>query len=99
MHASRVVDNTRSFTHYATNTAAMEAALAELNSLESPCIAAVARKYGIKRTTLSRRWKGVTTTRAKAAEDKRFLDNQQEQQLLQHIRQLYDRCLFVCLFV
>ena len=71
----------------------MEAALAELNSSTSPCIAAVARKYGIKRTTLSRRWKGVTTTRAQAAEDKRFLNNQQEQQLIQHIRQLCDRCL------
>ena len=93
MHASRVVDNTRSITCHSTNIAAMEAALAELNSSQSPCIAAVARKYGIKRSTLSRRWKGVTTTRAQAAEDKRFLNNQQEQQLIQHIKQLCDRCL------
>ena len=71
----------------------MDAALAELNSAESPCIAVVARKYGVERTTLSRRWKGATNTRAQAAEDKRFLNNQQEQQLIQHIRQLCDRCL------
>lgn len=73
--------------------ASMEAARAELNSSESSCIAAVARKHGIKRTTLSRRRKGVTTTRAQAAEDKRSLNNQQEQQLIKHIRQLCDRCL------
>lgn len=71
----------------------MEAAITELNSLESPCIAKVARKHGVTRATLSRRWKGITTTRGQAAEDKQFLNNQQEQQLLLHIRQLCDHCL------
>jgi len=61
--------------------------------LKSPCIAAIARKYNVNRTTLGRRWNGVTTTRAQAAEDKRFLNDQQEQQLLQHIRYLCDQCL------
>jgi hypothetical protein len=71
----------------------MDAALAELNPSESSCIAAIVEKHGVGRTTLSRRWKGATTTRAHAAEDKRFLNSQQEQQLIQHIRQLCGRCL------
>lgn len=62
------------------NLASMEAALAELNSSESPCIAAVARKYGIKRTTLSRRWKGVTINGAQASEEKSFFNYKEEQQ-------------------
>ena len=93
MHASRVMDETRSTVRYTNHTAAMDAALAELNSTESPCIAVIARKHGVERTTLSRRWNGATTNRAQAAEDKRFLNNHQEQQLIQHIRQLCDRCL------
>ena len=86
MHASRASDSTQSIANDSTNTAAMDAAPAELNSLKSPCLAAIARKHDVSRTTLSRRWKGVTATRAQAAEDKKFLKKQQEQQLLQHIR-------------
>jgi hypothetical protein len=42
---------------------------------------------------LWRRWKGITTSRGSAGEDKRLLNDQQEQQLLSHIRDLCDRCL------
>ena len=76
MHASRVMDETRSTARNINHIAVIEAALSKLNSLESPYIAIVARKYRVVRTTLSRRWKGPTTNRAQAAEDKRFLNNQ-----------------------
>jgi hypothetical protein len=71
----------------------MDAAIAELQSSESPCIAAIARSHGVVRSTLWRRWKGITTSRGQAGEDKRLLNDQQEQQLLSHIRDLCDRCL------
>jgi hypothetical protein len=71
----------------------MDAAIAELQSSESPCIAATARSHGVVRSTLWRRWKGIATTRGQAGEDKRLLNDQQEQQLLSHMRDLCDRCL------
>lgn len=51
-------------------------------------IAVVARKHEIKRTTLSRRWESVTTTRDQAAEDKRFLNNQRVQQIILNCAQV-----------
>jgi transposase-like protein len=71
----------------------MDAAIAELQSSESPCIAATAKSHGIVKSTLRRRWKAITTTRGQVGEDKRLLNDQQEQQLLSHIRDLFDRCL------
>lgn len=71
----------------------MDAAITELESASTPCVAVVARKYGLVTSTLRRRWKGVTVNRDQAIEDSRFLNSQQEQQLLLHIRQLCDRCL------
>ena len=71
----------------------MDAAITELKSASTPCVAAVARKYELVTSTLRRRWKGVTVSRDQAIEDSRFLNSQQEQQLLLHIRQLGDRCL------
>jgi hypothetical protein len=62
----------------------MDAAIAELQSSESPGIAATVRSHGIVRSTLRREWKGITTTRGQVGE---------EQQLLSHIRDLFDRCL------
>jgi transposase-like protein len=71
----------------------MDAAIAELQSSESLYIAAIARSHGVVRSTLWRRWKGITTSRGQVGEDKRLLNDQQEQQLLLHIRDLCDRCL------
>jgi transposase-like protein len=72
---------------------AMDAAITELRSTSTPCVAAVARKYGLVTLTLRRRWKGRASSRDQAIEDSRFLNSQQEQQLLSHIKQLCDRCL------
>lgn len=71
----------------------MDQAIAELRAVESPNVAATAAKFNLVRSTLWRRWKGITTERTYIIEDSRFLNDQQEQQLLLHIRQLCDRCL------
>lgn len=71
----------------------MDQAIAELRAAESPNVAATAAKFNLVRSTLWRRWKGITTGRTYVIEDSRFLNDQQEQQLLLHIRQLCDRCL------
>lgn len=68
----------------------MDAAITELNSLKTPCVAVVARKYGLVTSAIRRRWKGVTISRDQAIEDSRFLNSQQEQQLL--IRELCNMC-------
>lgn len=77
MHALRVLDGTRTTTRYTKHKAAMDAGLAESQSLESPCIAVITGNHWVKRTTRSRRWRGATTNRAQAAEDTRFLKHQQ----------------------
>ena len=71
----------------------MDAAIAELQSSSSRNVSAVAKKHGIARSTLWRRWKGITTSRDQTVGKSRFLNDQQEQQLLQHIRDACDRCL------
>ncbi|KAF4547059.1 Hypothetical protein D9617_62g044160 [Elsinoe fawcettii] len=71
----------------------MDQAIAELRAAEFPNVAATAAKFNLVRSTLWRRWKGITTERPHVIEDSRFLNDQQEQQLLLHIRQLCDRCL------
>jgi transposase-like protein len=72
---------------------AMDTAITELRSSSTPCVAAVARKYGLVTSTLRRRWKGMISSRDQAIEDSRFLNSQQEQQLLSHTKQLCGRCL------
>ncbi|KAF4547232.1 Hypothetical protein D9617_51g088960 [Elsinoe fawcettii] len=71
----------------------MDQAIAELRAAEFPNVAATAAKFDLVRSTLWSRWKGITTERTHVIEDSRFLNDQQEQQLLLHIRQLCDRCL------
>lgn len=71
----------------------MNSAIADLKSSDNPCVAKTAKKYGLVDSTLRRRWKGITTTKDQAIEDRRFLNNQQEQQLIEHIRSLCEKCL------
>ena len=53
---------------------AMEEAVADLDSSATPCIAKVAKKHGLSRSTLSRRWRGVTTPRGQSVEDRNHLN-------------------------
>ncbi len=70
----------------------IELALEDLDSQKQPNYAATARKFAISRTTLSRRHRGVATSRAIAtSETKQRLTNDQEEVLIRHINKLTDR--------
>jgi transposase-like protein len=71
----------------------MDEAIADLNSSATPCIAQVARKHRLSRSTLSRRWRGVTASKGQSVEDHRFLNDNQEQELKNYIERLCERCL------
>ena len=51
----------------------------------------IATKYGVDRSTLSRRHRGVTASRAAAADDQRKLSPQEEQELVRYIKGLTER--------
>ena len=68
---------------------AIDKALKDLASQESPNYGATARKYGIDRTTLSRRHRGLARSRAvNVANTKSLLTPQQEKELVDYINKL-----------
>jgi hypothetical protein len=72
----------------------IEFALADLESQDSINYAATARKWGIERTTLARRHKGQSTSRAVAnSKYCQHLTDVQEDTFLRHIESLTDRYL------
>ena len=72
-----------------THNARIEAALADLESQDIPNYAATARKYGVNRITLARRWRGEQGTREEATATSRLLLNPlQEEELVQYILKL-----------
>jgi hypothetical protein len=71
----------------------MEAALRELASPGCPPIATVARKYGVNRSTLSRRFHTKTSSKASSDEEHRLLSNHQEDILIKYIGSLCEKCL------
>ena len=74
------------------NNAQIEAAIAHLNRQETHNYAAAARRYGIDRTTLMRRHKGLTVSRAEANSTfRQHLNDMQEDELLRYIDALTDR--------
>jgi hypothetical protein len=71
---------------------AMEAALAEMNAALVPNASAIAKKYGLERTTLKKRFLGQTTSRATYFSERRqCLTTVQEYQLVDQINRLTDR--------
>ena len=71
---------------------AMEAALAEMNAALVPNASAIAKKYGLERTTLKKRFLGQTTSRATYFSERRqCLTTVQECQLVDQINRLTDR--------
>ncbi|PVH92563.1 hypothetical protein DM02DRAFT_478141, partial [Periconia macrospinosa] len=75
---------------------AMEAALAALEAQkdgEKIVLQEVADKYGVERSTLSRRWRGVTHSRAQQYQNQQLLTPVQEQELVQYIDKLTGRGL------
>ena len=66
----------------------IELAIEDLNSQEVPHIAETAEKYGVKRSTLLRRWRGKTVSREDYRENKSLLNNQQQKALITEINRL-----------
>ena len=69
----------------------IEAALAAIKALETGeeiCYTKIAQKYGVDRSTLSRRHRGQTTSRTASAAERQNLHPQQEQELLSYIKRL-----------
>ncbi|KAF1362722.1 hypothetical protein EJ07DRAFT_106390, partial [Lizonia empirigonia] len=74
----------------------LDAALAEIAQLrpsEQIFYAHFAKKYGVDRSTLSRRHRGVTRSRDAADKDRHNLSPQQEEDLVKYIQQLNERLL------
>jgi hypothetical protein len=82
--------------HFSTTMAAIDAALAALESLEPGQdfeYSAYAKKYGCSQTTLSRRHRKVQEARTTKLANGRLLNTVQEQQLVQYIKDLCARGL------
>src|ERR1700753_3150403 len=69
----------------------IEAALAAMANDEAPVIAKYAKEDGCNRSTLSRRYRGVTTTRDEYRENRSLLTNQQSATLVDYINTLTAR--------
>jgi hypothetical protein len=85
----------------------IDAAIADLKSLKSVergKITEIATKYGVPRSTLSKRWWGKQGTCVEKYEDIRLLNDQQEKTLCEYIKSLYQRQLppthqMICNFI
>ncbi|KAF1361157.1 hypothetical protein EJ07DRAFT_44031, partial [Lizonia empirigonia] len=74
----------------------MEDALAELDALDSSeevCYATIAKKHGVDRSTLSRKHRSVSGSRAEAGLARRNLQPEQEAELVKYIEGLTERKL------
>src|SRR6195952_4613682 len=92
-HTSMDVKSPSTTRNISTNMDPMNAALDELRSQSAPPLAIVARKYGITRSVLSKRFHGKAVSKELKTENDRALNNQQEQQLISWIQRQSDRCL------
>ena len=74
----------------------MDAALLEVDNSDAPNYAAIAKKHNVDRTTLSRRARGITVSRAVAAEiSKRLLTDAQEEVILQKMETLSNKGIYL----
>ena len=67
---------------------AIEQAINDLNLQEVPNITETSKKYGVNRSTLSRRWRGKTVSTEVSHENKSLLNNQQKKTLINEINRL-----------
>ena len=73
--------------------APIDDALEDLKTQEHPNYTHTAEKYGVVRSTLSRRHRGVIVSRDESTDDKRLLSKQQQLNLVQYINTLSERGL------
>jgi transposase-like protein len=74
----------------------IEEALAELDALDSNkdiCYAEIAKRHGVARSTLSRKHRGISGSRAEAGLARRNLQLEQEAELVKYIEDLTERKL------
>ena len=70
----------------------LEQALADLRTQDEPNIVVTTTRYKVARETLSKRWRGVTTTVSESISDsKKQLITAQEEALLNYIDKLTNR--------
>ena len=75
-----------------TTKSAIELALDDLKLQKKPNYSATARKFGVEHTTLAKRFKGKTVSRAIAnSEHRQHLTMDQEKVLVEYINKLTDR--------
>src|SRR5258708_1749969 len=89
-HINLCTSNTNSMDH----NARIEAAIADLESQDRQNIAAIAKKWGVARETLSKRFRGKTVSNQEAnSYARRQLTETQEKTLIQYINKLSNRGL------
>ncbi len=71
----------------------IEAALTTITSQEAPNYAAVAKKYGYDKNTLSRRHRGITSLKIDTRNSKNLLSIQQQKDLINYINKFTTRGL------
>ena len=68
-------------------------ALADLRLQDKPNIQATAKKHGVDRTTLSRRWRCVHRSKEDGYDSQRLLNSAQSEALIKYINDLTERGL------
>lgn len=96
MHTPTKFELLRSSDIKMANERAIEEAISDLKSQTSLNYAATAKKYGLERTTLMRRFKGESVSYSEArSRSNKLLTNAQESIVIEHIRRLSGRGLHV----
>lgn len=72
----------------------IDKALQELKLYDNPNISSVAKQYNVNRSTLSRRYNGVATSKAVKHQNQQFLSPPQERRLVRYINELTKRHTF-----
>ncbi|KAI9037671.1 uncharacterized protein KD926_000087 [Aspergillus affinis] len=78
--------------------APIDEAIAELKSLkpeEQPNFTFIAKKHGVNRTTLTRRFRGVQHSKDEQYEDQRLLNDRQAKVLISNINRLSEKGLYI----
>ena len=79
--------------YYSTNIDSIEAALKDLKLQDGKNISTVTKLHRVDRSTLSRRWNGVTNLAKVYHQSRQLLNPQQEKDLVRYISQLTEKGL------
>jgi hypothetical protein len=69
----------------------LQNALADLHLQEHPNISETARRHGVKRSKLSKHWRGVQVSMEEYHESRSYMTNEQAQSLVDYINLLTNR--------